>query len=456
MLAAADPLIPPMPVPRKRVSTALLALWQARGDILPAFSEEAYERQVIALRLPAHRMLIANHPEVVRHVFIARQDNYQRKSWFMEQALAPVVGDSLFINHGEVWAERRAVVAPPLHPARIGGFHPLFVQAAEELAEDLAHAAPGRVDLAAAFAAATARVMMLALFGAPAPREDAAALATAFTAYQAAAESVDLRYMLGLPNWLRGGQSRTARNRAGALRALIARNLAAVAEAPPLLAALRDAQRAEGGAVLQGEALVNEVAMMLLAGSETAANAMTWATYLLAADPTSAAALEAELATLPPGRAPDADQASGLAFTRAVLQEAMRLYPPVAILSRQARAADQIRRWTIRPGDTVMAIPWLLHRHTALWDRPHAFIPARFLPEAARRQPKFTYIPFGLGPRVCAGAAFGMAEMTVFLAVLMRRFRFRVPQGWAPVPHCRLTLRPRDGMPLEVECRGPA
>jgi cytochrome P450 len=189
--------------------------------------------------------------------------------------------------------------------------------------------------------------------------------------------------------------------------------------------------------------------MLLLAGSETAANALTWTLYLLAAHPETARRAREDLAALP-AVPMTPDHLGPLVFTRAVLQEAMRLYPPVAVLSRQALAPDRIRRWTLRPGDTVMCVPWLLHRHADWWDRPHTFLPGRFLPEAAKRQPKFTYMPFGLGPRVCAGAAFGMAEMQVFLGVLLRRFAFSVPEGFAPRPSCRLTLRPAGGMTLGV------
>ena len=452
MTAPAD-FVPAMPCPPAQSWRWLPSLILGRGDILRAFTAEAYRRQVIPLRIAGRGMLIANHPDVVRHVFVTNAANYERKSWFMEQALEPVVGDSLFINHGPVWAERRAAIAPLLHPSRIERFHPLFVRAAEEMAEDLARAAPGPVDVAPHFATATTRVMMLALFGNAVPRDAAAAVAAAFAAYQAAAESVDLRYLLGLPAWLAGRQNRRARAAAAQLGGLIGAAIDAVPDpAPPLLAAMRAARRADGTPVLDAAALANEVAMMLLAGSETSATALTWATYLIAAHPPSAAAIAAELAPLPPGP-PDFEQAAGLAFTRAVLQESMRLYPPVAVLSRQAAQPDRIRRFEVRAGDTVMAVPWLLHRHAMWWDRPHAFLPERFLPEAARRQPKFTYIPFGIGPRICAGAAFGLAEMPVVLATLLRRFRFRLPEAWAPAPQCRLTLRPRGGMRLLIEPR---
>lgn len=453
-MSATDEFIPPMPRPARRASGAILSLLRARGDILSAFPQDAYQRQVIPLSLPGRRIFIVNHPDIIRDVFVTKHEIYQRKSRFMEQALEPVIGDSLFINHGAVWEERRAVVAQPLHPSRIGRFHTLFVQAAEEMVEDLARVAPGPVDFSVVYARATARVMLLALFGPRVPREDSAALADAFAAYQQAADNVDIRTILNLPEWMRGRQNRRARARAEELRALIRRNLDAVGDdAPPLLAALREARRADGSPIIAGEALVNEVGMLLLAGSETSANALTWTTYLLAAHPPTLRTMMDEFARLSPGRQPSAEEMGELVVTRAVTQEAMRLYPPVAILSRQALADDDIRHWKLREGHMVIAVPWLLHRNPTWWHRPHAFLPERFLPDAARRQPKFTYIPFGTGPRVCAGAAFASAEMAVFLTILLRRFVPVVPSGWAPVPHCRLTLRARDGMPLMLARR---
>jgi cytochrome P450 len=214
MLAAADTLVPPMPAPATRPPSFLRVLLGGRGDLLSLFPEEAYQRQVMSFRMPGRLLLVVNHPEVVREVFVVRHETYQRKSRFMEQALAPVIGDSLFINHGPVWAERRATIRPALHPSKHDAFLPLFARAVEEMAEDLTRAAPGPVELFAAFAAATARVVMLALFGEAARREDAAALASAFAAYQAAAENLDLFHMLGLPGWFPSPQGRAARRHA--------------------------------------------------------------------------------------------------------------------------------------------------------------------------------------------------------------------------------------------------
>uniref|UniRef100_UPI001F1C4F6B cytochrome P450 n=1 Tax=Falsiroseomonas oryziterrae TaxID=2911368 RepID=UPI001F1C4F6B len=197
-------------------------------------------------------------------------------------------------------------------------------------------------------------------------------------------------------------------------------------------------------------ALLDEVAMLLLAGSETSANALTWALYLAFGHAPTLARLRAEAdAVLGVRDAPEAADLPALPFTRAVVAEALRLYPPVAILSRQALAPDRLRRVAVPRGATVACIPWLLHRHESLWHRPHAFLPERFLPEAPK-PPRFAYLPFGAGPRVCAGAAFGQAEMTVFLATLVRRLDLSVAPGHRVMPRLRLTLRPAGGMPMRI------
>lgn len=439
---AVDALDPTPPMPRipRRPAAGLLGLLRARGDILSAFPEDAYRREVFTLRLPRRLLLVANHPDVVRDLFVLRHETYQAKSTSMVRALAPVIGDSLFINHGQVWEQRRAAIAPALHIAGLAAFEGAFATAAEELAERLA-AGPAEVEVGAPLAAATARVMMLALFGPTARPEAATALAARFSQYQQAAEHLDLLGLLGLPALFGRGQGRAARGHALALRAMVGAALADIVAPTPVMAAIRTA------AGDSAEALVNETAMMLLAGSETAANALTWTLWLLATHPGPRAQVLAEIDRLPPG-APDVAALAALPYTRMVLYEAMRLYPPVPVLSREALAPGRIRRWEVPTGSFVLVVPWLIHRHSAWWEAPHSFRPERFSPEAARLQPKFTWLPFGVGPRVCAGAAFGMAEMLVFLAVLLRRFTIAPAPGFVPRPRARLTLRPESGMRL--------
>ena len=447
-----DDFIPPRPTLVPRFTSPWRALRASATDLLSLFPESAFRHRVMPIRAFTKRVLVVNEPELVRRVFITGRAEFEGKSQHFRQALKPVIGDSMFLNSGKIWADRRAVMGRMLHPSRTATFHPLFVQGAEELAESWAGG--GRVDVATGLAAATALAVMRALFGDAARPEDAARLAASFSAYESSVLAVDLGHLFGLPEMLSGFQLRAPRKHARDIRAICAGAIAVAGEAPgSLFAELRDAVTEEGHPLLDATQLLNEVAFLLLAGSETSANVLTWMLYLIAHDAPTLARLREEYASVLGNQPPTHAQLNALPFTKAVIQESLRLYPPVPYLSREAARAERIGSIQVRAGETVMAMPWLLHRHEQLWEAPHAFRPERFLPDAPRKPSQFGYLPFSIGPRVCTGAAFAMAEMTVFLAVLLPRLNFSVPEGVAPVPRARLSLRPKGGMPLDVARR---
>ncbi|UPY37367.1 cytochrome P450 [Sediminicoccus sp. KRV36] len=452
-MTTTEDFIPPRPAAPPRFPRGLRALRASATDLLSLFPETAFRHRMMPFSAISQRVLIVNEPEMVRRVFITGRAEFEAKSRHFRQALEPVIGDSMFLNSGEIWLTRRALMAKLLHPSRTAGFHPVFVRGAEELAA----AWNGRVDVAAGFAAATALAVMRALFGEAAKPEDAARLARSFTAYEGAVLAVDFAHVFGLPERLTGWQWRTARKHARDIRAICAASIAAAGPNPGgLFGGLRAALGEHGQALLDPTQLINEVAMLLLAGSETSANVLTWALYLIARHAPTRERLRAEHAAVLGGRAPEVADLNALPFTKAVIQEAMRLYPPVPYLSREAARAERIAGIQVQAGETVMAMPWLLHRNSHLWEAPHAFRPQRFLPEAPQKPPQFGYLPFSIGPRVCAGASFAMAEMMVFLAVLLPRLDFTLAQDTAPVPRARLTLRPKGGMPLTVARRQPS
>ena len=180
------------------------------------------------------------------------------------------------------------------------------------------------------------------------------------------------------------------------------------ADAPPrdlfdLMGAARDP---ETGAAFSDEQLGDQVATMILAGHETTATALFWALYLLALDPETQEQLAAEVQGAAVNDAPDIER---LKFTRAVIDETMRLYPPAFLIARAAAGADTIAGLPVRKNDIVLIAPWLLHRHEKLWRDPNAFIPARFMPGAPPPD-RFAYLPFGVGPRICVGAHFALVE----------------------------------------------
>ncbi|MFM7608887.1 MAG: cytochrome P450, partial [Alphaproteobacteria bacterium] len=222
IVMTAAPFIPPFPEPRESLPGPFEIILLLRGNILSGFLARSFQAECIPLHLLGRRMLIINTPELVREIFVLRDDVYGRKSHFMERALAPVIGESLFINHGEAWRERREALAPALHPAGLPQFHPLFVQVAGELAAELEAAAGGPPrDIAPDLAIATARIVMLAVFGPEVALAAARDLAAAFAIYQDAVENIDLAHLLGLPAWVPTPQSRRARQAARDIRALI-------------------------------------------------------------------------------------------------------------------------------------------------------------------------------------------------------------------------------------------
>jgi cytochrome P450 len=186
-----------------------------------------------------------------------------------------------------------------------------------------------------------------------------------------------------------------------------------------------------------------------MAGHETTAQALTWTWYLLSLHPSVEAKLHEELTTVLNGRTPQYEDIANLRFARMVIEESMRLYPPAHTMAREPIAPDYILGHRIPAGALVLIVPWLLHRKASLWDQPHRFNPDRFTTEP----PRFTYIPFGAGQRICIGATFAMTEAILILAIVAQRYRLRLKAGHPIEPQGLITLRPRYGMPMTVERR---
>ena len=221
-----------------------------------------------------------------------------------------------------------------------------------------------------------------------------------------------------------------------------------------LLDRLIAATDSETGLRMTDEGVRDEVIIIFLAGHETSALAATYVWYLLSLHPEEEAKLHAELDTVLGGRVPTYDDLVKLSYTRMVIEEAMRLYPPAPMLtSRVAREADEIRSHPIGKGAEIAILPWVVHRHRTLWDDPDCFDPERFSPERSTTRPRFAYMPFGGGPRICIGAQLALTEVSLLVATMAQRYRLKlVPRQDIVLLH-RVTLRPRDGIRMQLERR---
>jgi cytochrome P450 len=216
-----------------------------------------------------------------------------------------------------------------------------------------------------------------------------------------------------------------------------------------LLARLVAARDVETGGGMTAKEVRDEVVTIFMAGHETTAQALTWTWYLLSLHPSVEAKLHEELTTVLNGRTPQYEDIANLRYVRTVIEESMRLYPPAHTMAREPIAPDYILGHRIPAGALVLIVPWLIHRKASLWDQPHRFNPERFTAEP----PRFAYIPFGAGQRICIGAAFAMTEAILILAMVAQRYRLRLKAGHPIEPQGLITLRPRYGMPMTIERR---
>jgi cytochrome P450 len=450
------------PYPERPLEPLPLRTLIARGrhNTLAVFDQKCFEYEFFATRLFNRQVFVCNSPDTVAQVFIALHDSFERKSPQMRHALSPLLGDGLFISDGDLWKQRRRIVAPIVHASRLPLFAPIMVEAAAETAERWAGLPQGApIDALREMATLTAEIICRTIFGPRLGSEHATEIVASFSAYQSAVKSFDLAYMIGLPDWLPRFQPRAVRQAAQRIHRVLDHIIGLCKERlasgePSMIRMLIEARDPETGDQLAPEALRNEAAVIFMAGHETTANSLAWTWFLLSQVPEVEARLHAELRDVLDGRLPTLDDVPRLVYTRAVFEEAIRLYPPVPFLGRQALKAEKIRNRQIPVGSLVAVIPWLLHRHRRLWDRPDHFVPERFLPENAGARQRYSYIPFSVGPRVCAGQAFAMAEVILCLATLAQRAKLRLAPGAVVEPVCRLTLRPGETLPMLVYSRG--
>ena len=434
-----------------------------RKNLLAMWGPKAYRAKAFSFKFLRQHYFVCNSPDSVKRVFLEEHDNYDRKSPQMRHALEPLLGDGLFVSDGELWRQRREQCAPAFEAHLLPDFAAVMAASAREVADRWAGLPEGcEIDMLSEMARLTARIIGRTLFGDDTAEAEAEQVVRGFSEYQASIEQLSFADTFGLPflRWFRN-PLRHIRSRRSLtqVQRVIDRIIERHRNRPPgqrptLLSHLLDGggPGATNRCPMHAAAARNEAIVMFMAGHETTANSLAWCWYLLDHRPDAAARLREELDRVLGGRPPEFDDVPNLPYTRAVFEEAMRLYPPVPLLSRQARRGDEIRGKQVHADTIILVIPWLLHRHEQYWENPDRFMPERFLPGAPRPD-KFVYLPFSVGRRVCLGMRFGLTEGVLCLATLAQRFQPRLRAGHQVEIECRLTLRPKGGLPMTPQPR---
>ena len=395
---------------------------------------------------------LANDPDAIKHVLVDNAKAYQKSRNYDGLRLA--LGKGLVTSEGELWRKQRKLVAPAFTPGRIQRYVPSFVKVAEDAAAGWRSGTDRtRTDVHHDMMSLTFRIVGQTLFGAELGA-DADRIAPAFEDVLRFAEDYSMS-LVRIPHAWPTPANRRFDRALAVLDELVARivrerreRLARGHDAgEDVLAALLAARDDEGRAMDERQ-LRDEVLTLVGAGHETTANALAFTLYLLSLHPHWERAVVDEIRAISGDRSPTPEELSRMSLLERVIEESMRLLPPVWGFERQALEDDVVLGHRIAKGHIVGVSTWTLHRMPQYWDNPEGFDPDRFLPERKKERPRFAYVPFGAGPRICIGAGFAMLEAKAILAVLLPRFRFHVASGYRLDPEPLVTLRPKGGIPM--------
>jgi cytochrome P450 len=448
--------VPPYPDRLPNTPTPWQRVRLGRRNLLAVFEKAAFEYEFESMKFFGREIFLCNTPESVQFAFSTHNASFERKSPGQRNSLAPLSRDGLIISDGDLWRRRRRMVAPIVHISRLPMFAPIMVDAARETCERWARLSPrAEIEVLSEMAQLTAEIICRTMFGRELGRDRALQIIKGFSEYKHRVGQFDLLTLLGVPEWLPRlhppSVYRSARRIRKVLDELIAghrphRDTGVTS----IIDSLIDARDEESGAPLDAAALRNEATVLLLAGHETTASSLAWTWYILSQTPEVEEKLHEELDRVLSGRLPTLEDVPKLLYTRAIFEEVLRLYPPVPVLTREAMRDENFNQRRIPKGSLIVVCPWLLHRHRHLWPKPDHFCPERFLSGGARPSSKFAYIPFSVGPRICVGMAFGLAEAILCIATIAQAFMLRLKPGHRIELACRLTLRPGEKLPMQL------
>jgi unspecific monooxygenase len=440
-------LIPPAPPRAPATMTALGRMRVMRENVLATWGQPAYEEELIRGRFFGRSSFILNRPDAIRHVLVDNYENYTRTPAGL-RVLRPILGEGLLISEGRSWKHQRRTLAPAFTPRAVTTLVPHMLAATDDTIVKLKAAGDGPVDLRQAMQRMTLEIAGRTMFSFGMDRHGAGLrdFVMEYGARLAKPHFLDLLLPLSWPSPQDFSRARFRKRWTAFVGMLMAERRAAGKNdgAPPsdlfdLMGAARDP---ETGLAFTDEQLGDQIATMILAGHETTATALFWALYLLALDPATQEQVASEVQHATVNGALDLDR---LKFTRAVIDETMRLYPPAFLIVRAAAGPDTIAGMQVKKHDVVLIAPWLLHRHEKLWSDPNAFVPSRFM--TGTPPDRFAYLPFGVGPRVCIGAHFALVEATLALAKMIGAFRVNLLDKEPVMPLGVVTTQP-DRSPM--------
>lgn len=453
------PFTPPYPVPHKSRASLAKRFLTGWTSWIHTLFERSYTMKMGEIHLPKLDFYIANELSIVEEVMADREGAYP-KHQFLSDLVEPLIGQSVFNTNGAVWENQRRMINPAFQHTGLARVYDLMADAVADMLAYLKTVEPGRpFDIDPVMTHVTADVIFRTMFSVKLDRDEALRIHHAFTRFQKNAQPGAILRVYGLPDFR---FRKRALKASAAIHAVFeplvrarydAFHRGEMPEKPDILHSLLEARHPETGAPFGFEELIDQIALIFLAGHETSASALSWALYLLAESPELQETLHAEIVGVAGDRPIGFEDVKRLEGVRTMFKETLRLYPPIGFFARSVTRPTRMRDKDLKPGAMLVISPWLIQRNKDNWTCPHSFDPERFNRPEEAEAAKTAWLPFGKGPRICIGAGFAQQEAVLVLAAILRAFRFHYPAGPKPEPVSRLTLRPKKGVRLVMERR---
>jgi cytochrome P450 len=420
---------------------------------LPGFLQRCTREygDVVGMRLGTRRAYLLNHPDHLEYVFVKQHRNFIKHTWFWRHVPA-IFGNGLLTSEGDFWLRQRRLAQPAFHRDRIAAYGEVMVAYTERMLDTWREGEIRNVH--EDMMGLTLRIAAKALFDADVEAD----VAEVGAAFDAATKEIAVRFRrpfripdaVPIPGNVR--YRRAVRRVDALVYRIIRERRNRTLEGNDLLSLLMLA-RDEDGRGMSEKQLRDESVTLLLAGHETTALALSWTFYLLSRHPAVEEKLVEEIDRVIGSGTPTVQHQEALPYTEAIIQEALRLFPPAYVIGREAVRDCVIGGYDVPAGTTLFMSPWVLHRDPRYFEHPEEFDPVRWLNGLEQRLPKYVYHPFGGGPRLCIGKGFAMMESVLLLATIARRFRLTWQQSHPVTPFPTITLRPQGGVWVRLSRR---
>ncbi|ECL5269891.1 cytochrome P450 [Campylobacter coli] len=452
---------PFFPKPYKNKASTLLTFLLKRRSWLDGLYERSYKMQTGYVKMPNFDLYVINDTKEVKRMMVDEVKEFP-KSAFLHELLSPLLGESIFTTNGEVWKKQRELLRPSFEMTRISKVFNLMSEAVSDMMkrfEKYPNASIIEVDEAMTFI--TADVIFRTIMSSKLDEEQGKKILDAFVTFQEQSVHTAMRRMFRFPKWLSYVLGDRKRAKAGdvirqALSDIIKPRYDAVSSGKAenfedILGSLLLVVDAQTNQRFSFEEILDQVAMLFLAGHETTASSLTWTLYLLSLYPKEQEKAYEEITQVLQGGVIEISHLRQFKYLTNIFKESLRLYPPVGFFAREAKKDTQVRDKLIKKGSGVVIAPWLIHRHEEFWTNPHGFNPSRFEGEYK----KDAYLPFGVGERICIGQGFAMQEAILILANILKTYKLELEEGFVPDVVGRLTVRSANGMRIKFSKREP-